>query len=144
MRKVSRLIRLPSGVFLVSFAFFLMQTQPHAANDTTIDELIKTYSSQGKSTANAGKGEKFYFAKNPSAKDGLVNCASCHKDNPTESGLVKKSGKKLEPMAVSANKNRYKDKKKVEKWFKRNCNDVLARLCTAQEKADFLAYMKSK
>jgi len=31
----------------------------------------------------------------------------------------------------------------VEKWFKRNCNDVLGRACSAQEKADFTAYMIS-
>jgi hypothetical protein len=29
----------------------------------------------------------------------------------------------------------------VEKWFKRNCNDVLARACTPAEKADVLAYL---
>jgi len=29
----------------------------------------------------------------------------------------------------------------VEKWFKRNCKDVLARECTAQEKADFVAFL---
>jgi len=26
-------------------------------------------------------------------------------------------------------------------WFKRNCNDAWGRDCTAQEKADFLAFM---
>jgi hypothetical protein len=29
----------------------------------------------------------------------------------------------------------------VEKWFKRNCNDVVGRACTAQEKGDVLAYV---
>ena len=31
--------------------------------------------------------------------------------------------------------------KKVAKWFKRNCNDVLDRECTAQEKGDVLSYL---
>ncbi|MGZ3790026.1 MAG: DUF1924 domain-containing protein, partial [Bacteriovorax sp.] len=32
---------------------------------------------------------------------------------------------------------------KVQKWFKRNCNDVLERVCTPQEKGDFVKYMMS-
>ena len=32
---------------------------------------------------------------------------------------------------------------KVEKWFRRNCNDVLGRACTASEKGDVLAYLMS-
>jgi hypothetical protein len=32
---------------------------------------------------------------------------------------------------------------KVEKWFKRNCKDVLDRECTVQEKADFVAFLIS-
>jgi hypothetical protein len=30
---------------------------------------------------------------------------------------------------------------KVEKWFKRNCNDVLGRECDVQEKADVLSWL---
>lgn len=30
---------------------------------------------------------------------------------------------------------------KAEKWFRRNCNDVLDRACTAQEKGNILAYL---
>ena len=30
---------------------------------------------------------------------------------------------------------------KVEKWFKRNCNDVLGRVCTPLEKGDVLSYL---
>jgi len=32
---------------------------------------------------------------------------------------------------------------KVDKWFKRNCNDVAKRACTAREKGDVLAYLMS-
>jgi hypothetical protein len=46
-------------------------------------------------------------------------------------------------MAPSANPQRFTDAAKVEKWFKRNCNDVLRRSCTAEEKGDFIAYMLS-
>ena len=32
---------------------------------------------------------------------------------------------------------------KVEKWFARNCNDVLGRACTPVEKGDVLAWLLS-
>jgi hypothetical protein len=50
----------------------------------------------------------------------------------------------LKPMAPAANPKRLTDAANVEKWFKRNCNDVLKRACTAQEKGDFMAYLLSK
>jgi hypothetical protein len=40
-----------------------------------------------------------------------------------------------------SNPERFTDQTKAEKWFKRNCNDVLARECTAQEKADVLSWL---
>ncbi|MDZ4130649.1 MAG: DUF1924 domain-containing protein [Hydrogenophaga sp.] len=30
---------------------------------------------------------------------------------------------------------------KLDKWFRRNCKDVLSRECTAAEKADVMAYL---
>jgi hypothetical protein len=47
-------------------------------------------------------------------------------------------------MAASANPARYSDPAKVEKWFRRNCNEVLGRECSAQEKGDWLSYMISR
>ncbi len=37
----------------------------------------------------------------------------------------------------------FTDTAKVDKWFRRNCNDVLSRECTAMEKADVWAYLKA-
>jgi hypothetical protein len=47
-------------------------------------------------------------------------------------------------MALSASPARYTDPAKVEKWFKRNCNEVLGRECTPQEKGDWLSFMISQ
>jgi hypothetical protein len=44
-------------------------------------------------------------------------------------------------MAPAANAERFTDTAKVEKWFKRNCNDVLDRACTPQEKGDVITYL---
>ena len=48
------------------------------------------------------------------------------------------------PMAASANSNRYSDQAKTEKWFGRNCNNVLGRDCTPLEKGDFITFMLSQ
>ncbi len=44
-------------------------------------------------------------------------------------------------MAPAANPRVFTDTAKVDKWFRRNCNDVAQRECTAQEKADVLAFL---
>ena len=50
-------------------------------------------------------------------------------------------GKAIAPMAVSLSPDRFTDPDKVEKWFLRNCNTVLGRECTAQEKGDIITYL---
>lgn len=89
---------------------------------------------QGFSVAN---GETFFKAK----YGGEWSCSSCHTDNPAAEGKHAKTGKIIKPLAPSANAERFSDMAKVEKWFKRNCNDVLERVCTAQEKGDVLSYL---
>jgi len=86
----------------------------------------------------AARGQAFY-----SAKTGDMACASCHGDSPKANGKHAKTGKDILPMAPSANAQRFTDAAKVEKWFGRNCKDVLSRACSAQEKGDFIAYMLS-
>jgi hypothetical protein len=36
---------------------------------------------------------------------------------------------------------RFSNPAKVEKWFKRNCTEVLGRACTPAEKADFIKFV---
>jgi hypothetical protein len=68
-------------------------------------------------------------------------CVSCHTDNPAANGKHAKTGKIIQPLAPSANPERFTNPAKVAKWFKRNCSDVLGRICTAQEKGDVLSYL---
>jgi cytochrome c553 len=67
-------------------------------------------------------------------------CTSCHGKDTRAAGRTT-AGKLIEPMALSASPARYTDPAKVEKWFKRNCNEVLGRDCSAQEKGDWLSFM---
>lgn len=71
------------------------------------------------------------------------SCASCHTRNPTAAGRHARTDKPIAPLAPAAHAERFTRADKVDKWFKRNCNDVLGRACTAQEKGDVLAYLTS-
>lgn len=71
------------------------------------------------------------------------SCATCHTDNPLASGRHATTGRSIAPLAPAANPERLTDAAKMEKWFKRNCNDVLGRGCTPAEKGDVLAYLTS-
>jgi mono/diheme cytochrome c family protein len=68
-------------------------------------------------------------------------CASCHGAAPIQTGRHASTGKPIAPLAPAFNAQRFTDTAKTEKWFRRNCNDVLGRECTAAEKADVLAWL---
>lgn len=93
-------------------------------------------------TVSVARGEQFYRARQTGGKE-ADSCASCHTDNPKAVGKHVKTHKAIEPLAPSANKQRFTDMAQVEKWFRRNCREVLGRVCTPQEKADFTAYVLS-
>lgn len=69
------------------------------------------------------------------------SCASCHTEDPRATGRHARTGKTIAPLAPAANPERFTSLSQAEKWFRRNCNDVLARECTAQEKGDVLTYL---
>ena len=85
----------------------------------------------------AERGRSFFASRH----GGDWSCATCHTDNPAAAGSHKVTNKPIEPLAPAANAERFTRADKVEKWFKRNCNDVLKRACTAQEKGDVIAYL---
>ncbi len=87
----------------------------------------------------AQRGERFYNASH----GGDWSCATCHGSDPRAIGKHTVTGKAIEPLAPAANPKRFTNPAKVEKWFRRNCNDVLDRTCTAQERGDVLAWLRS-
>jgi hypothetical protein len=119
----------------------LALSQPLCAAENPILESYRAAAKQeapGFKDFAATRGETFY-----KAKSGDVACATCHGDAPKLHGKHATTGKDILPLAPSANPERFTDAAKVEKWFKRNCNDVLKRACTANEKGDFMAYLLS-
>ncbi len=87
----------------------------------------------------AARGQQFFT----STHGREWSCASCHGTDPSHQGRHASTGKRIGPMAPAFNPKRFTDPAKVEKWFRRNCNDVLARECTPGEKADVQAWLES-
>ena len=92
------------------------------------------------SALSASRGAALYRTEHPGRNGQVVSCAGCHTANPTQAGRTS-VGKRIEPLAPAANPQRFTDAAKVEKWFRRNCQDVLQRECSAQEKGDFIAWL---
>ncbi|MDH5731277.1 MAG: DUF1924 domain-containing protein [Gammaproteobacteria bacterium] len=106
-----------------------------------IDLAIKQYNPQTTLVASAARGkEKWFETRNVEGKE--RNCTKCHGEDLTKSGKHVKTGKTIDPLAASVNAERFTDLKKIEKWFKRNCKWTFERECTAQEKIDFLEYLR--
>jgi hypothetical protein len=89
--------------------------------------------------ATATRGAEFFRSRH----GGEWSCSSCHTDNPGAIGRHASTGKPIQPLAPAANSQRLTDPAKVEKWFRRNCRDVLGRECTPREKADVVAWLTS-
>jgi len=88
----------------------------------------------------AENGKALFMATHSGGKPDTPACTTCHTDSPLNTGKTR-AGKAIEPMAVSANPQRFTDMEKVEKWFGRNCNSVLGRDCTPQEKGDVTTWL---
>ena len=94
------------------------------------------------SEISVANGKKLFYLERLHSKGESVSCTLCHTTDARQPGKTR-ANKVIEPLAPVANPKRFTDEAKVEKWFTRNCKDVLERLCTAEEKQSFILYMKS-
>lgn len=125
--------------------FVALAASPVAQAAADFEHLARAYGLQtgnGPKSFSAERGKAFWNAEHISDSGDKMNCASCHGADLRQPGKHHKSGKRIEPMAPSANAERYTDLEKVEKWFMRNCKQVLRRECSAQEKGDVLRYLQ--
>jgi hypothetical protein len=116
-----------------------------AAAAATPREMINTYATEAaRQTAgfqpSARRGAEFY-AKRFAVSDKMPACVSCHTDSPAQAGRHVVTGKVIKPLAPRAEAARFSDPAKTEKWFRRNCTEVLGRECSAAEKADFVQFL---
>ncbi|RMD47197.1 MAG: DUF1924 domain-containing protein [Alphaproteobacteria bacterium] len=106
------------------------------------DAIIASYAAKAGKPLSAERGRQFFMGTHQGGKPDINSCTVCHTRNLKGPGRTR-AGKPIDPMAVSANPNRFTDPKKVEKWFRRNCKTVLGRECTPLEKGDVLTFLSS-
>lgn len=87
----------------------------------------------------AARGKALYFEEHP-GKNGPVSCATCHTPDAKQVGRSP-AGKIIDPLAPSASPDRFTDAAKADKWFDRNCKQVLGRTCSARERGDVLTWL---
>lgn len=107
------------------------------AHAITPGEQLAGYTAQSGAPAQPARGQQLFATRH--GKD--WSCASCHTSTPTVEGKHVSTGKVIGPLAPAFNPERFTDTAKTEKWFRRNCNDVMGRECTAVEKADVLSWL---
>ncbi|MBK1680769.1 hypothetical protein CKO20_10365 [Rhodocyclus tenuis] len=88
----------------------------------------------------AERGRQFYLQRH-AVTDRQQGCFSCHTDNPLAPGQHVTTSKSIEPLAPVAGSERFTRAAKSEKWFRRNCKEVIGRECSAGEKADLLHFL---
>ena len=110
-----------------------------SAAAATPQELAAAYGGLAGSPGDPRRGEHLFVTGHGRE----WRCATCHGALPTGPGRHASTGRQIGPLAPAFQPGRLSDPAKVEKWFKRNCNDVLGRECTAGEKADVLAWLIS-
>ncbi|QDZ29770.1 DUF1924 domain-containing protein [Noviherbaspirillum sp. UKPF54] len=110
---------------------------PAAAQGAAPAELLAGYTAEAGAPASPERGRQFFTTRHGHE----WSCSSCHGDLPTQTGKHAATGKPIRPLAPAFNPERFSDAAKSEKWFRRNCNDVVGRACTPAEKADVLSWL---
>jgi cytochrome c peroxidase len=121
-----------------------------ATSDPNRMKILDGYAAQAKAQSpdfagfSADRGRALYMGPHSGGTAETPACATCHTQNPAGSGRHYKTGRAIEPMAVSANPTRFTDATDVEKRFERDCVNVLGRACTAREKGDFITFLATQ
>ncbi|MFQ5509548.1 MAG: DUF1924 domain-containing protein [Leptospirillia bacterium] len=138
------MIRHWATVFVVVLTGLLALSGPSGAAGV-VEERLAAYRAAGAGPFDAARGETRWNEVHIDAESGKERrCGSCHTDDLTKAGEHVKTGKKIDPLAPSVNPDRLTEVKKIEKWFKRNCEWTLGRECTPQEKGDFLMFLREQ
>ncbi len=105
----------------------------------TAADLEAAYTSQAGAPASVARGQEFFTTRHGRE----WSCSSCHGAVPIRAGSHAATGKPIAPLAPAFNTGRLTDEAKAEKWFRRNCNDVVGRECSAAEKADVISWLRT-
>jgi hypothetical protein len=113
--------------------------QPFAAHAATPADLQAAYSALSGTAAAPDRGQQLFTSRHGRE----WSCSSCHGAVPKQAGRHASTGKPIAALAPAFNPERFVDAAKTEKWFRRNCNDVLGRECSAAEKADVIGWLRT-
>lgn len=127
------------GLFVISFA-------NASVVDDYLNSLKKEVQSQNPTfkSFDYKRGEEIFTSKHIGKKGKEISCVSCHTANLNQTGENFFTGKMIEPLSPKANPKRFTKVKTIEKWLRRNFNDVYKREGTAQEKGDVITYIINK
>lgn len=130
-------------------ALFVLPVAALAA-DSARDAILADYATQAKKADaafagfSAQRGETLFRTKWAGGDQRTPSCTACHTDNPRNAGQNAKTGRAIDPVAVSVNPKRFTNAADVEKQFGRDCKSVLGRECTALEKGDYITFMAGR
>lgn len=127
----------PTHRLALALATALLAWPGAHAGDTSPAAQLAHWSAEAGRPGQVETGRAFFTQRH----GGEWSCASCHGTPPTAAGKHASTGKTIAPLAPAFNPKAFTDSARVDKWFRRNCKDVLNRECTAPEKADVLAYL---
>ncbi|MDP3812142.1 MAG: DUF1924 domain-containing protein, partial [Hydrogenophaga sp.] len=117
----------PHPLRLAVLAMLVFAAATAQAGDTTPAEQLSRWSAQAGAPGSVSKGQAFF--NNRHGAD--WSCASCHGNPPTRQGEHASTAKPIAPLAPAFNAKAFTDAAKSDKWFRRNCKDVLSRECSA-------------
>ena len=107
------------------------------ARGDTPNQILERYVAQSGVAPSPAKGRQFFVGTHGRE----WSCGTCHGDVPLRMGTHAVTRKPIAPLAPAADSARFADLAKSDKWFRRNCNDVLGRECSPAEKADVLSWL---
>ncbi len=132
-----RASRIPCSLAGLVGAAVLLMAAPAWSADTTPAAQLQRFEAEAGVRGDAIRGERLFSTR----QSREWSCASCHGSPPVVNGRHAATGKAIAPLAPAFNAEAFTVTSKVDKWFRRNCQDVLGRACRADEKADVLAYL---
>lgn len=129
----------PSLIRHLGAALLACAVWPPPAHAATPADLQASYDALSGAPASPERGRQLFTGRHGRE----WSCTSCHGTAPTQMGRHAATGKPIGALAPALNPERFVDAAKADKWFRRNCTDVMGRECSAAEKADVLAWLRT-
>lgn len=127
-------------LFVIAGLIVSSQTMAETPRQLIDGYAVEASQQQPEFRPSAQRGAQF-FARDFRVSEKMPACVACHTDNPAQPGRHAVTGKSIKPLAPVANAERFTDPARVEKWFRRNCKEVVGRECSPAEKADVVQYL---